>query len=75
MTGYYVTEECYEDHTKKLRDETINKRMITLNDAITTFVLATGSVGYGLLASTKELAKFSISSDNQSQVRSYKDFC
>jgi len=42
--------------------------MIILNDAVSTFVLAAGSVGYGLLASTKEIAKFSMSSDSQKQV-------
>ena len=60
---YHVTDESYEDHTRKFWDESINRRMIALSDVITTFVLATGSVGYGFLASTKELAKFSISSD------------
>lgn len=65
---YHVVEECYEDHTRKLRDESINKKIITLVDVVTTFVLATNGVGYGLLASTKDLAKFSISSDNQNQV-------
>ena len=60
---YHVTDESYEDHTRKFWDESINKKIIALNDAVTTFVLATGSVGYGLLINTKELAKFSISSD------------
>lgn len=60
---YHVTDESYEDYTRKFWDESINKKIIALNDVVTTFVLATGSAGYGLLASTKELAKFSISSD------------
>lgn len=68
---YHITEECYEDRTRKLRDDSINKGIVTLTDEVTTFVLATSSVGYGLLANTKDLAKFSISSDNQQQVTNY----
>lgn len=71
MTTYHFTDEYYEDHTRKFRDESINKKIITLNDVVSTFVLATGSVGYGLLASTKEIAKFSISSDSQKQVANH----
>jgi len=64
ISSHYIG-DCYGDHTKLFTDDVINKRIISLSDPLTTFVLAPSSIGYGLLANTKELAKFTVPSNSQ----------